>query len=116
MAESNDRVEAPSPEGAISRDENLKQQLEKLKGRPRLGNRAADFITVYSNSMSMESTFNDFKLVFGQIAEATPERLVTDEKVAVIMSPEEAKSVAKVLVRQLKVYEKMFGPIRELPE
>jgi hypothetical protein len=65
--------------------------------------------------MNVEVTFNDFTVYFGELVEATPEKLVTKDKAAVIMGPEEAKSVVEVLARQIEQYEAMFGPIRRIP-
>jgi|GEM_PF-3228397 len=90
--------------------------FDKLKKRPRERARVDSFRSIYSNSMSVEMTFNDIQLFFGQIKEATPEKVSVEEHVAVIMSLEEAKAVVKVLIGQIAGYEKTFGPIRELPD
>jgi hypothetical protein len=90
--------------------------FEKLKKRPRERVRSENFVSVYSNAMSIEMTFNDIKLFFGEIMEATPEKVRIEEHVAVTMSLEEAKAAVKVLANQIVNYEKTFGPVRELPE
>jgi len=63
----------------------------------------------------METSFLDFKFFFGEIMEATPEKLVIEERVAVIMAPEQAKSMLRLLDSQIKSYESVFGPIRIPP-
>lgn len=89
--------------------------LEKLKSRPRHRVRSEKFVSLYSNSLNVEVSFNDFKLFFGRILEATPEKLVTEDGVEIIMGPEETLAVADVLNKQLKIYEDTFGPIRKPP-
>jgi hypothetical protein len=60
-------------------------------------------------------SFIDFKFFFGEIVEATQEKLVIEERVSVIMSPEQAKSVLRLLDTQISNYESNFGPIRNPP-
>lgn len=88
---------------------------EKLKERPKTRSKAEGFVSVYANSMNIEVTFNDFKLFFGEILEATQEKLVTEDRVVILMSPEQTKLVANVLVEQLATYEAVYGPIRKPP-
>lgn len=89
--------------------------FNKLKNRPRERVRTADFVSKYSNSLNVEVSFNEFKFFFGEILEATEEKLKVEEYISVVVTPEEARSIADLLVKQLKLYESMFGPIRKPP-
>lgn len=89
--------------------------FEKLKSRPKTRTQAANFVSLYSNSLNVEVTFTDFKLFFGEVLEASQERLVTEDRVVVLVAPEEARLIAKVLTEQVEKYEAAFGPIRKPP-
>ena len=88
---------------------------EKLKQRPKTRSQGDNFISVYANSTNIEVTFNDFKLFFGEILEATEEKLVTEDRVVVLMTPEQARLVSNLLVEQLEKYEAVYGAIRKPP-
>jgi len=89
--------------------------MEKLQSRPRERVRTDDFKTRYSNSLNVEVSFSDFKFFFGEILEATEEKLKVEEFISVIVTPEEARSIAALLIKQLALYEATFGPIRKAP-
>ncbi len=89
--------------------------FEQLKKRPKTRTRSDDFYSLYSNSLNVEATFNDVKLFFGQVVEATQEKVVLEEDVAIILTPEQAKSILKALTSALENYESTYGPIRNPP-
>lgn len=89
--------------------------LDKLKNRPRERVRSENFVSRYSNSLNIEVSFSDFKFFFGEILEATEEKLKVEEYISVIVTPEEARSIADLLLKQVKLYEATFGPIRRPP-
>lgn len=88
---------------------------EKLKTRKQVREKTQGYGEVYANSMNMEVTFNDVKLIFGEITVATRDELKIEEKVGILMTPEHALSCAKALDKVLKNYVRRFGPIREQP-
>lgn len=88
---------------------------EALKKRPQTRTKAPNFVSIYANSMNAEATFSDVKIYFGEITEASQERLAIEDKVSIVMSPEHAKSVLKALGVAIKGYEDSFGPIRTVP-
>jgi hypothetical protein len=89
--------------------------IEKLKKRPRERVRSDGFISKYSNSLNVEVSFSDFKFFFGEILEATDEKLRVEEFCSVIVTPEEARSISDLLIKQVAIYEATFGPIRRPP-
>lgn len=89
--------------------------FEKLKTRKQTRERTPDYREIYSNSMNMEVTFHDVKLIFGEIAVATQDELRIEEKVGITMTPEHALASARAMDKILKKYVQQFGPIREQP-
>ena len=89
--------------------------FEKLRQRTATRIRTADFVSMYSSSANIETSFNDLKVFFGQIVEATPESLVLEERIAIILTPEQAKSVLRALQTAIQGYETLYGPIRNPP-
>ncbi len=71
---------------------------------------------IYSNSAAVALGFFDVRIFFGETVESTPEKLVVESSVTVIMSPEHAKILSTVLANNVEQYENHFGKIRELPE
>ncbi len=70
----------------------------------------------YSNIVSFEGSFFDFKMYFGVKKDiANPNLDPTDFHTAIIMSPEHAKEMSRLLVNQIKEYEKNVGHINEVP-
>jgi hypothetical protein len=63
-----------------------------------------------NNTSAMVSNF-DVKLTFGQLSEASEEKLVVDPQLVLFMSPQHAKAVVDLLATQLKAYEATHGPI-----
>jgi hypothetical protein len=100
---------------ANTKDKLVEIDYEKLKDRPKTRTQAENFVSTYSNAMNVEVTFTDFKLFFGEIVEATHDKLVTVDRVAVLITPEQARLIAKVLTKQIEQYESRFGPIRKPP-
>jgi hypothetical protein len=77
--------------------------------------RSADFTSVYSNSARITVNLWDFRMLFGELEEATPELLKVTEGVKVIMSPQHVKVFLKVLERNVRKYEETFGEIKLPP-
>jgi hypothetical protein len=88
----------------------------KLKMRPQVRKRSPNHLSVYANFTNVESNFNDIRIVFGEVLEASTEKVVGEDKVTIIMSPEHAKSVAQALETVISQYEKLFGAIRTIPQ
>jgi Protein of unknown function (DUF3467) len=71
-----------------------------------------EYPIVYSNIMGFSMTAFDISLVFGQVGEATPEEVKGIPQVKVLLSPEQATNLMKLLDISLKAYVEKHGEIR----
>ena len=72
------------------------------------------FVSLYANDTQIQTSPWDFRLIFGEISNIP----TTEEPTVVIrqtgevrMSPQHAKKVAEILIKQLRHYEETVGPI-----
>jgi hypothetical protein len=91
------------------------QVLEELKDRPIVFTTVENFRSYYANSAQFTISFYDIGIVFGQIKEATKERLLIENRVSITVSPEHARALLKALKENIEKYESAYGPIKELP-
>jgi hypothetical protein len=73
-------------------------------------------VTAYSNTAAVAIGFFEIRIAFGEIVQSGPEKLVLDNNVTVIMSPEHAKRLVTVLETNVRQYEERFGKIRDMPD
>ena len=76
--------------------------------------RSPAFFSAYTNDVQVQTSPWDMRMIFGEIATpATTQvhRVVINQLGEVRMSPQLAKTVAMIMVKQLRVYESRFGPI-----
>jgi hypothetical protein len=74
--------------------------------------RSTDFHDVYANSARITVTFWDFRFLFGEVEELTPEVLKLSETVKVTMSPQHTKVFLRILDENVRKYEEKFGEIK----
>lgn len=72
------------------------------------------FVEVYSSNVNAGASFQDLRLIFGQILIGTDEPHIED-RAAVTMSWEHTKALRDLLNRLLEEYEVETGPIRAQP-
>lgn len=75
---------------------------------------APGFATLYTNDTQVQVSPWDIRIIFGEISEPpTPERRTIRIKTTgeVRMSPQHAKKLATILIKQLELYERSVGPI-----
>lgn len=65
----------------------------------------------YVNIASAGSNAYDFQLLMGMKKSESPEMLVEDIDVKLVMSPQHAKSLLEVLKQQVEIYEELYGVI-----
>lgn len=71
-----------------------------------------EFPTVYSNTTGIGMTAFDINLIFGEIAHADAETTIAIPRVRIVLSPEQAVNVAKMLTMATETYRKANGEIR----
>jgi hypothetical protein len=87
--------------------------LQAKPDRPQERRRAANHIDIYANNAQITGNYFDFQVAFGEILEASLEKLVTEDLVTVKMSPQLAKRLSELLISHIEKYEAMFGAIPE---
>jgi hypothetical protein len=73
--------------------------------------RSEKFFKVYANSAQIETSVWDFQLIFGELTK-TAGKLVIEQSVAIVMSPQHAKAFVGVLANNIREYEKKVGEIK----
>jgi hypothetical protein len=74
------------------------------------------FVSIYSNSMTLDITPWDFKFVFGVLVKGEPgQPPMIENRAEVVMSPQHAKAMLDIFTTHLKEYEKNVGEIK-LPQ
>ena len=71
----------------------------------------ADYRDGYANSVQVRMSVWDFLLVFGTLAQDSPEELSVRNFQGIYLSPQQAKALFNVLGHNLAQYEETFGPI-----
>jgi hypothetical protein len=70
---------------------------------------------VYCNNIQMASTSFDLRLMLGEIAESTEEKVIVEQRVQVAMTWIEAKILSDFLRANVQAYEELNGKL-ELPK
>jgi len=71
-----------------------------------------EFPSVYANIMGFGLSPFDITLIFGEIGETTPTEVVGIPKAKIILSPEQAANLIKLLDLGLSTYVQNNGPLR----
>jgi len=78
-----------------------------------------DYRDGYANSVQVRMSVWDFLLVFGTMAQETPDELSIKNFQGIYLSPQQAKALFNVLGSNLAQYEQTFGTItldQQLPQ
>jgi len=67
--------------------------------------------SVYSNHAGINASMHDIRLMFGELGNATPEKVQVFQRVHVLMSWIQAKAIARLLQDYVDTYEKLNGPL-----
>jgi hypothetical protein len=84
-----------------------KAQLEIVK--------SDKFLKVYANSAQIETGPWDFRIIFGE-ATRSGDKVIVEQSVAVVMSPQHTKALLGVLATNVHEYEKQIAEIKMPPE
>jgi hypothetical protein len=77
--------------------------------------KAAGWQSIYVNSVEVQFSPWDFAFKLGRIEEASETALRITEMSEVMMSPEHAKALLKLLATHVGLYEKVHGSILDIP-
>lgn len=69
----------------------------------------------YCNNVQMATTSFDMRMIFGEVVDIQPEKVVVEQNVQVTMSWAEAKIIAEFMIANIKAHEELNGPI-QLPK
>lgn len=73
--------------------------------------KADNHFDIYANDAQLVISYYDFQLSFGEILEASKEKLVTEDALTVKMSPQLALRIRDILIEQVDSYEDIHGAI-----
>jgi hypothetical protein len=72
--------------------------------------RSANYHSAYANVASSGVTTQDIRITFGLITEIEPKKVGIEEQFSIHLPPAFAHSVAELIMRQLKLWEKLYLP------
>jgi hypothetical protein len=75
-----------------------------------------DYREQYANSVQVRMNTWDFFLMFGRIAQDSPDAVFIHNFQGVYLSPQQAKALTNVLQQHVNQYESTFGEIRLDPQ
>ena len=71
---------------------------------------------VYADWTALTSSYTGFRFLFSVALDKSKESVTLTPQSAVCMSAEHALQVYRLMGRQIELYEKRYGQIRELPD
>jgi hypothetical protein len=74
-----------------------------------------DYRESYANSVQVRVSLWDFYLMFGTIAQSSPEAVSIHNFQGIFLSPQQAKALSNVLSQNVQQYESAFGEIKLEP-
>jgi hypothetical protein len=69
---------------------------------------------IYANAIRTGVGPFDIRATFGHVIERDDQKLVSEDLVTVVMSPEEAKTFLKMMANAVQGYEMVFGEIKDV--
>lgn len=72
--------------------------------------------TTYANNIQVGFTHYDLRMLFGELVEATPEKLVIEQRAQITISYLQAKLLMHVLGQAIGQHEAVFGEVKVPPE
>ena len=97
-----------------SRIQNVARDLHVVQNPPRVITKSAEFTSIYSNDVQVQTSLWDMRLIFGEIGDPPmPDNPTVNIKLLgeLRMSLPLAKRLTLIVVDQLKAYEAQFGEI-----
>ena len=69
----------------------------------------------YANYVSFATSPWDVTIMFGRAVADNPTKPYIEQRLAVTVSPQTAKAMAEILLRNVQAYEQQYGEIRYTP-
>jgi hypothetical protein len=104
--------EAPSKDPSDERQEDV--SITKQLGYLSVV-RSEEFVEVYANYVSCATSPWDLTIMFGRSVADNPDNPRLEQRASVSLSPQTAKAMAHMLLRNLQSYEQQYGEIRYMP-
>ena len=117
MPKTQRRQQKKKPDGSQAVQPNKSQIIRANVNRTVIASQS--FVSLYSNDTQIQMTPWDVRLIFGEIerVERGDEVSVTIKQTGdVKMSPQHAKRITLILIKQLTEYEEKYGEIPQPPE
>jgi hypothetical protein len=73
------------------------------------------FQSIYANNAQISTSYFDIRMRLGEVTGVLPDRIPVLDKVEIVMSPEHAASLYRLLGQQIEIYRQSFGEIRIEP-
>jgi Protein of unknown function (DUF3467) len=77
--------------------------------------RSEEFVEIYANYISFAASAWDMTIMFGRTVGDDPRNPRIEQRASVSLSPQTAKAMAHILLRNLQNYEQQYGEIRITP-
>lgn len=68
--------------------------------------------TTYTNNIRLGWTHSDIRMLFGEIVDATPEKIIVEERAQITISYFQAKLLMLLLAQAIAQHESQFGEIK----
>lgn len=90
----------------------MEKSSPKLPGGQVMKWKDQEYPSVYANIMGLGLSPFDISLIFGEIGESTPTEVLATARVKVILSPEQASNLMKLLDAAITTYVQNNGQLR----
>jgi Protein of unknown function (DUF3467) len=77
--------------------------------------RSETFVDVYANYVSFAASASDMTIMFGKTQADDPRNPRLEQRVSVSLSPQTAKIMAHIVLRNIQSYEAQYGEIQVSP-
>lgn len=104
--------EAPPKDQSDEHQEDV--SITKQLGYLSVG-RSEEFVEVYANYVSCATSPWDVTIMFGRTVADNPDNPRLEQRASVSLSPQTAKAMVHMLLRNLQGYEQQYGEIRYTP-
>ena len=77
--------------------------------------RSEEFVEIYANYVSFAASALDMTIMFGRAVADDPRNPHIEQRASISLSPQTAKVMAHIVLRNIQSYEAQYGEIRVTP-